>query len=216
MLIDRKGEVLIASDMGANAELRRSEIEAAREAMKRARFFMTQFELPHELALFALRLAKRLGLTTVLTPAPMPDLVTGQLDFVDIVTPNESEARILAGHDPGAEVGVAELANRIRSRWGIANVVITRGAGGVHAYCGGRHHELPAFRVEAVNTTGAGDAFTAGLVVALCRGADWPQALQVASAVAAISVRVDATWRSYPTAEQVRAFLAERGLGCPW
>src|SRR5260221_355146 len=90
----------------------------------------------------------------------------------------------------------ARFLYRTRDRWRIDNVVITRGRQGVHARCGGETHELPAFAVEAVNTTGAGDAFAAGLVVALSRGVGWAGALEIGSAVAALSVQVDATWPS--------------------
>jgi len=214
VIIDRRGEVIIASDMGANARLSRAEIEATIEAMRGARFFMTQFELPPELALFAARRAKQEGLTTVLAPAPMVALPDEKLGFIDIVTPNETEARLLAGHGPDETIAPKQLAARIRDRWRIDNVVITRGRDGVYALCAGSVHELPIFPVEVVNTTGAGDAFTAGLVVALSRGLDWPAALEIGSAVAAISVQFDATWPAYPTVEQLRAFMAGRGRLC--
>ena len=215
VIVDRRGEVVIVSDLGANALLTPAEVEAAGEAMARARYFMTQFELPAELALDAARLARRRGLVTVLTPAPMVDLPDAPLDFIDIVTPNETEARILAGHGPDEAIAPARLAERIRDRWRIDNVVITRGRQGVYARCGGATYELPIFAVETVNTTGAGDAFAAGLVVALGRGVGWAGALEIGSAVAAISVQQDATWPAYPTLDQLRGFLAGRGRPCP-
>lgn len=215
VVVDRQGEVVIITDMGANAELTRGEIEAAAEAMRTARYFMTQFELPIDLALFATRLAKREGLTTVLVPAPMADLPDGPLDYVDVIAPNETEARMLAGFAAEDAVEPARLVDRIMERWQVSNVVITRGRHGVHARCGGESFDLPVFPVEVVNTTGAGDAFAAGLVVALSRGAEWREALETGSAVAAISVQHDATWPAYPTPDRLRAFLAARGRPCP-
>lgn len=215
VVVDRQGEVMIVTDMGANAELTEDEIAAAAETMRGARFCLTQFELPVRLALYALKLAKRLGLTTVLAPAPMAAIPEARLDYVDIVTPNETEAHLMAGEAPDAGLPPARLAARIRERWGIANVVVTRGARGVYAACGEAVFERPAFAVEAVNATGAGDAFTAALAVALGRGADWPQALELASAAAAIAVQSDATWPAYPTPAALRAFLAARGRPCP-
>jgi ribokinase len=214
VIIDRRGEVMIASDMGANARLTRAEIDATVETMRRARFFMTQFEMPPDLALYATRVAKRQGLTTVLVPAPMAPLPDEPLDYVDIVTPNETEARQLAGFAADERVPPARLAERIRDRWRIDNVVITRGRDGVHARCCGETLELPIFPVETVNTTGAGDAFAAAMVVALARGAGWAQALETGAAAAAISVQHDATWPAYPTPEILRAFLAARGRPC--
>jgi len=214
VVVDRRGEVMIVTDMGANAELTRAEIEATADALRRSRYFMTQFELPAELALFATRFAKSHGLTTVLVPAPMVALPDGKLDYVDVIVPNETEARILAGFAAEAEVEPARLVERIAERWGVADVVITRGRRGVHARCGGETIEMPIFPVEVVNTTGAGDAFAAGLVVALSRGADWRAALEAGSAAAAISVQHDATWPAYPTPDALRTFLATRGRPC--
>jgi ribokinase len=215
VLVDAAGEVMIVSDMGANAELTAAEIDAAAPAMGNARFFLTQFEVPPALALHGARLAKQLGLTTVLVPAPMAPLPDGPLAFIDVILPNETEARLLAGHGAGEEVEPARLVEEITLRWGVPNVVVTRGARGVHARCEGRAHDLPAFAVPVVNTTGAGDAFAAGMVVALARGADWGAALEAASAVAAIAVQQDATWPAYPTPGELRAFLATRGRPCP-
>jgi len=215
VLVDRRGETLIATDMGANRELTDAEIEAAAEAIGRARCLLAQFEIPVERALYALRVAKRLGLTTVLSPSPIPELADLDLADVDLLLPNEHEGRLLAGigaeEDPGPERVVA----CIRERWGVPNVAMTRGRRGVYADCGGERFELPAFEVKAVNATGAGDAFAAGLALARARGAPWRQALETAMAVAALSVEVDSTWGSYPAPEALRAFLGARGRGCP-
>jgi len=209
VLVDTAGEVLCAVDMGANKELTSVEIEAAEDAMRGAKFFLTQFELPAEIALHAVRFARKLGLTTVVTPGPVPALKDGDLDCVDIITPNETEGNILAGLAPGASAKPQDVVRRVHERWRVPNVIMTLGAQGVCALCDGKIVRVPAFDVKPVNTAGAGDAFTAGLVVARCRGMDWQRAIEFGSAVAAISIQSRAPWRGYPTLAAVEQFLKE-------
>lgn len=215
VLVDKAGDVLCAVDMGANKELTSIEIEAARETMARARFFLTQFELPADIALFGVRLAKKLGLTTVVTPGPVPALKDGDLAAVDIITPNETEGNILAGFVPDAQTDPVTVVKRVQDRWCVRNVIMTLGEKGVCALCNDQIVRVPAFEVSPVNTAGAGDAFTAGLVTARCRGASWEQAIEFGSALAAISIQSSAPWRGYPTLEQVADFLRQRGRPVP-
>jgi ribokinase len=211
VLVDSAGESMIVVDPGASNLLTRQEVAAAAPDMARATHFLTQFEQPVDITLFALRQAKSLGLVTVLNPAPVPDLASCTLECVDILTPNETEARLLAGIDGTGEVPAETVVRAIQERWAVPNIVMTRGAAGVFALCEGRIFDLPAFPVEAVDSTGAGDAFSAALVVARCRGADWCDALEFASAAGAISVTASVPWRSYPTPDQIGRFLDSHG-----
>lgn len=209
VLVDKAGDVVCAVDMGANNELTPAEVEAAEDAMRGAKFFLTQFELPARIALFAVRFAKKLGLTTVVTPGPVPELHKGDLDCVDIIMPNETEGNILAGLAPDAPAQPEDVVKRVHDRWHVPNVIMTLGGQGVCALCDGQIVRLPAFDVKPVNTAGAGDAFTAGLVVARCRGWDWERAIEFGSAVAAISIQSRAPWRGYPALNAVEKFLKE-------
>lgn len=215
VLVDRRGETMIATDLGANRDLTEAEIDAALPDLRRARCFLTQFELPTGLALHGLRLAKSLGLTTLLAPSPVPALEGLALDAVDVLVPNEHEARRLAGLDPQDEAPPERVVDLLRERWGTPHVVMTRGARGVFALCQGERLDLPAFAVTAVNATGAGDAFVAALAVARTKGASWRDAIETGMAAAAISVTGDSTWGSYPTLDELAAFMAARGRTCP-
>jgi len=212
--VDGRGENMCVVDGGANRELTRAHIASARMTLAKARFLLTQFELPHDLALFAARTAHDLGVTSVLTPGPVPDLEDGALSGVDILTPNQTEGNVLAGYDPHEKTDPEKVVARIHDRLRVPNVVMTLGRHGVFALCEGETFAVPAFEVSVVNTTGAGDAFTGGLVAARLREAPWPQAIETGCAVAAISVTGRVPWRSYPTAARVRAFLRERGRDC--
>lgn len=218
VLIDAAGgEVVCAVDMGANRLLGEQHVRAASADIARARFFMTQFELPAEIAIASARLAKSLGLTTVVTPGPVPELGSQTLEFIDILTPNETEANVLAGRAPDDSAAAAsEVLKQIRDRRRIANVIMTRGRAGVSALCADGLIEVPAFDVRPANTAGAGDAFTAGLVVARSRGADWPSALRFGCAVAALSIQSTAPWRGYPTLDRVADFLRTQGHRLPF
>jgi ribokinase len=211
VLVDHAGESMIVVDPGASNLLTPQEVEQAAQDMARARFFLTQFEQPVAITLAALRQAKSLGLTTVLNPAPVPVLEQGALRDVDILTPNHAEALILAGLDESGAATAEAIVRAIHNRWGVPNVVMTRGANGVTALCEGEILERPAFAVDVVDSTGAGDAFTAALTVALVRGAGWPDALTFASAAGAIAVTASMPWRSYPTPDGIAHFLAAHG-----
>jgi ribokinase len=124
---------------------------------------------------------------------------------VDILTPNESEAKCLT------DVSDLESAAQRMLDWGVKGVVITRGASGVLVARGGRHiKNFPAFEVEAVDTVAAGDAFTGGLGVALAEGMAMEEAIQFAQAVAALSVTRRGAQPSLPTRQGVHQFLSER------
>jgi len=211
VLVDRAGESMIVVDPGASNLLTPQEVERSAPDMARARYFLTQFEQPVAITLAALTQAKSLGLTTVLNPAPAPALEPGTLDDVDILTPNLAEGLILAGFEESSGATAETVVHTIHERWGVPNVIMTRGADGVTALCGGTIHERPAFAVDVVDSTGAGDAFTAALTVALSRGAGWPDALTFASAAGAIAVTASMPWRSYPTPDEIAGFLTAHG-----
>jgi ribokinase len=209
VLADPAGESMIVVDPGASARLTVAEIEAAAPDIARASHLLTQCEQPLVLALAALRVGRRVGATTVLNPSPVPDLAEGDLRDLDVLVANEHEARTLAG--PAAPGIPSDLARAVAARYGIRDVVVTLGADGVAAVCGGETHRVPAFGVEVVDTTGAGDAFAAALVLARARGRSWPDALAYGAAAGALAITGRAPWRSFPTADVLARFLAGRG-----
>lgn len=211
-IIDQEGRSMIVTDPGANIALTDDLVDSHRQLIARHRCCLVQFETPAPIALHVARRAQELGLRAIVTPGPMQALAPDALKGIDILIPNETEAAILLERDNIDDLGEI-AAKEIAERWGVHNVVLTRGARGVTVWWNGQSFCIPAFEVEAHNTIGAGDGFAAAMAVALSREVPIAEALRFASAVAALAVQSsEAPWASYPRQAAVHAFLAVRGL----
>ncbi len=180
ILVDQDGENRIVVASGALSGFRPEHV--ATEDVADAEVLLVQLEIPLETALRALELGVAHGVRTILNPAPAPQAsrteVAALLDLADVLTPNVSEARALLGG--GAGLDASDLA-RALSADGQRSVVLTAGARGVYAVQRGRAEHVPAVEVaEVVDSTGAGDAFSAALGVALAKGADLVEACRFA------------------------------------
>ncbi|MDX3978533.1 ribokinase [Shinella sp.] len=208
--IDSAGMSIIITDPGANLMLTADAARSNEAVFGQHRFCLLQFESPKDGALEAARLASKHGARSMLTPGPMVALDKEDLKGLDIIIPNETEAAELLGVEEISDYRAA--AREICARWGVSNTIITCGSRGAVAWWESALVEVPAFKVDAKNTIGAGDAFAASCALALCRGLDISQALRFAAAVAAISVSAaGAPWASYPSLVHVHDFLAEFG-----
>jgi ribokinase len=188
--VDSTGQNSIVVAAGANADLAAADVEAMRRVLKGARIAMFQLETPLATVEAALKLAREEGVTTILDPAPAQALPPKILENVDILTPNEVEF----GHFDLAELGAHTVVRKM-------------GARGCTAYRAGESIHIPAFAVDADDTTAAGDVFNAGLAVALAEGSPFPHALRFANAAAAISVTRPGAQTSVPTRAEVDALL---------
>ena len=170
ILVEPSGENRIVIATGALDHLRPEHVEALADRLAAADVAVVSMEIPLPTVVAALRVAHDVGTTTLLNPAPAQLFPDQAWPYVDVLTPNRTEAAILLGHDPGGPESVEDLACALRERSG-ATVVLTRGGEGA-LIC--HEHGLtavPAVKVpEVVDTTGAGDAFTAGLAVELAAG----------------------------------------------
>lgn len=207
-VVDAEGMSLIVTDPGANRELNAADLDAARFADHAVT--LLQFESPIGVVLEAARRAAAAGSRAIVTPGPFVPLEPGALEGIDVLAPNQSEAAGLLGLEtigPAAEAVVA-----IRDRWGVGNVILTRGAEGSTLLWHDQIVQVPAFAVEARNTIGAGDGFVAAFAAGLAWGLPVEDAARFASAVAAIAVsRPEAPWASYPRRDAVTAFLGAKG-----
>lgn len=206
--VDGAGQNSITVAPGANGVLSRRDIESASWAFEDARCVLTQLEIPLEAVAEGLRQGRGAGATCILDPAPARALPKEILQLVDIATPNENEACILAGVPPG-RVNAAEavtLGQRIREL-GARSVILKLGDQGC-VYCGpDAGFAVPSFPVRAVDSTAAGDTFNAALAVALTEGAGMENALRFANAAAAISVTRAGAQTSAPERAEVEALL---------
>jgi ribokinase len=170
---------------------------------------LLQLEVPLDTVECAAALAHREGIPVMLDPAPACALPSRLLRHITWLTPNETETRALVGAGTGTLTRAAahEAARMLRQR-GPRAVIIKMGRRGAYVTDGDMARAVPAFRVRATDSTAAGDAFNAGLAVALMRGQSPPDAARYASAVAAISVTRPGAQPSMPTHGDVRRFLS--------
>jgi ribokinase len=187
IFVEDGGENIIAIVPGANSYLSPADVEKAEKSVRQAQILLTNFEIPLETSLFALKTAKGLGLKTILNPAPAPTTpVDDELfHYVDVLTPNETEARGLLGKMDvrmSMEESAAELLRK-----GVAAVVMTLGKKGAFYMTDQERGHVPAFKVDSIDATGAGDAFNGALAVALSEGEALEDAVVFANRVAAIS-----------------------------
>lgn len=175
--------------------------DAAKALIASAGYLVVQFERPMALVAEAIAYARSVGVTTVVTPAPVMPLPEGFLGDVDVFVPNAGEARELAGVDDEVE------AARVLSRT-VGTVVVTRGSrGALLARSGEIVAEVPAHRVDPVDTTGAGDTFTGVFVARLAAGDDEAAALRAASVAAALATTRHGASTSMPAWAEVAPLL---------
>ena len=196
------GENAITVVSGANAALPSLDA-AARRRVEDAGYLVAQFERPIELITEAFTVAHGLGIRTVLTPAPVLPVQPGLLTISDILVPNAQEARELSGEED-------ELAAALKLSATGGTVVMTRGARGALVAEDGRVlAEVPARRVEPVDTTAAGDTFAGYLVGRLSQGDPLDRALRAASVASSIAVTRPGASSSIPRWDEVEPLLGD-------
>ncbi|MEW6245686.1 MAG: ribokinase [Nitrospirota bacterium] len=181
IVVDRSGMNQIAVAPGSNRMLTVEEVDRASTLVAGGRALLVQLELPLAAVAEALTLAKRHRLTTILNPAPAVPLSSDVLKLVDVLTPNEGEARALTGQDDPAEAAQILLAR------GARRVIITLGSRGAWLRDAKTDKAFPSFPVEAVDSTGAGDAFNGALACALAEGRPLEEAIVFANAAGALT-----------------------------
>jgi ribokinase len=203
------GENSIVISPGANATLDPETALARLNDIEPGDFVLCQLEIPIAAVEAALARARSTGAITILDPAPAQPLQAGLLSNVDYLTPNQTEAATLLDRrepEPRSFEAAARVAAELL-RLGPAFVVLKLGGLGCFVAGGGISAPVPAFRVEAIDSTAAGDVFNGALAVALAEGKKLMEAALFASAAAAISVTRRGAQSSIPYREEVEAFL---------
>lgn len=209
IFVGASGENMIAVAPGANLRLTTADIEAAAPVIQTADVLLLQLETPLATVLSAARLAHAAGVKVILNPAPAQSLPASLLTLVDVLTPNEREALLVSGLP--ADAAPAAAAERLQSL-GVKTIVVTLGAAGALVKTAGQApFTARGFRVAAVDTVAAGDAFNGGLAVALAQGQPLATAVRFANAVAAVAVTRPGAQSSLPSAQEVAAFLETEG-----
>lgn len=184
--VDEAGENSMVVDPGANLNLTPSEVGKYLDKIPNIGTMLIQMEIPIETIKFAIQYASIYSIKVILNPAPAHIQTSELFDKIDIITPNISEAEILTGI-PVRDFDSARRAAEYLYFSGVKNVVITMGAmGSVLLYREG-FYVIPATKVKAIDSTGAGDAFNGALALAVSEGQDMLSAVHFASQVASIA-----------------------------
>lgn len=208
--VNSDGDNCIIVVSGANGILSVADIEQNLELLKNSDIIVLQLEIPLDTVVYTAKMAKEFGKMVILDPAPVPNVFPEELyQYVDIIKPNETELSRLTGLSCSEE-GIREGAAQLREK-GVKEVMVTLGEKGVFIdseICG--THLIPAHKVEAVDTTAAGDTFTAALALKIAEGTDIVQAAGFANTVSSIVVTREGAQSSIPTLEEVEQILNKK------
>jgi ribokinase len=207
ILLDEFGVPAMVTSMGANENLTREYVAQALHAMQNAMVMLTQFEIPIDIALYAAKEAKNLGMNTIVNPAPAPEGIVDGLDSATILIPNETEAQILLGQSPKKKFVAENLAKDLKKKYGIPVVIITLGENGIVGIDDQGIWRQKALNVRVADTSGAGDVFCSALAVDIVNGSSIRDASCWACKVASLSVTKPGTIPSFPKLKDVKAFL---------
>ena len=203
--VDEKAENCIVVASGANANLLPSDLAKAEEAIELADLILMQLEVPMETVCFVADIAWQKGKKVILNPAPAHPLPADLLHHLYLITPNETEAEMITGVKITDDISAVEAA-RVLSGMGVQHVIITLGSKGALICSDGEAEIVPALKVEAVDTTAAGDVFNGALTVALSEGRNLKESVRFASKASAISVTRVGAQSSAPYRNEVDIF----------
>jgi len=205
ILTDKEGENRVTVFSGAAQHLTAEFVYAQESVIAGSDLLLLNNEYPQACNEAALALAQKHGVKVVYNPAPAREVTPAFLAGCDLITPNLSETAVLIGETVS---DLAELAESFRQR-GISNAVVTLGGDGAAIFANGEALQIPACKTKAVDTTGAGDTFTAALSVALLEGKSLTEGAIWAANAAAISVSRQYVMPGLPTRTMLEAAFTE-------
>lgn len=200
IFVDPNGQNRIIVVKGANDMLSPADVDAAAPLLRKADTIVMQFEIPLRTVYHAVRFAKANGIRCIVNPAPAQAVDFKELGGADYFIPNESEAEVITGM-PVHSIEDAKKCAAFLLRQGMRRVVITLGERGSLVAGPEGCEIIPAFKVQAVDTTGAGDAFIGSFAVFLGEGLPEKEALTRANLYAALSTTKVGTQKSFSSRE---------------
>ena len=203
--VDKNAQNSIVVSPGANFEVKEDDIDNNIEAIKNSDIVVLQLETPLNTIKYALNKAKELNKYTILNPAPAVKLDDEIIKNVDLLTPNETELEIISGVSIETEEDIQKAA-QIMIEKGVKELIVTLGSKGSLYINKEKSMFILAYKVEAVDTTVAGDSYTGALAVALSQDKNIEDAMDFASKVGALSVLKEGAQSSLPTLEDVKNF----------
>ena len=187
---------------GAPSTLTLNEIKDNLNIIKKSKIFLTQLEIPKDVTLHCLKIAKENNILTILNPAPASDLPEEFFNYIDYFTPNETEAEFFTGLKITNKNEAKEASKKIINM-GVKKVIITLGDKGLFYSDGKEEIYLKATSVQAIDTTGAGDAFNGGLAFGLSKNKPIKECLELANKVAGLSTTKLGAGDSMPFLKEV-------------
>lgn len=203
--VDKNAQNSIVVSPGANFEVKEDDIDNNIEAIKNSDIVVLQLETPLNTIKYALNKVKELNKYTILNPAPAVKLDDEIIKNVDLLTPNETELEIISGVSIETEEDIQKAA-QIMIEKGVKELIVTLGSKGSLYINKEKSMFKKAYKVEAVDTTAAGDSYTGALAVALSQDKCIEDAMDFASKVGALSVLKEGAQSSLPTLEDVENF----------
>jgi len=201
--VDTEGHNSIIVVTGANDLLTAEEVEAARPAIAASSILVCQLEIPLDINLTALRIAREEGVKTIFNPAPARSEIPQEFyQLSDIFCPNETETELITGMSVQSIVEAESAAKMLIGR-GAASVILTLGERGSLLVTDATTEHVPVAPVKALDTTGAGDAFVGSLAFFLAAGKSLSDSIKRANRIAAVSVQSSGTQTSFPEAKDL-------------
>ncbi len=199
------GDNSIILDSGANNLVTKDLIDSNIELFKWADYCLFQFEIPVDTVLYGAKLAKSLGKTVIINPAPMCEFPDELLKYTDIITPNETECSLMLGK----EVTDYKKATKEIVNMGVKTVIVTLGSKGSVYNDGEIIKTRDVVKSKVVDTTAAGDTFVAAVINSLAQGKNINEAVDFATYASSITVSRHGASKSIPDYDEVTKYIKE-------
>jgi ribokinase len=190
---------------GANFEIEKKDIDANIKLYENSEIVVHQLETPLDIVEYSLKISKKMGKTTILNPAPAKAMSDEIIKNVDYLIPNETELELLAGVPVKNKEDILKACRKIMAK-GVKKLIVTLGSKGAIYVDEKGSKEFGVYKVDAVDTTAAGDSFIGGLTAAISKGEPLEKAMEFAAKVGAITVTREGAQTSLPTLDEVINF----------
>jgi ribokinase len=212
IILDAAGQNRILLDPGSNDRFTPEHVERARTAIEGSGVVIAQLEIPTETAVAGLRAGKEAGAISILNPAPVRPIPKDAFAAIDILTPNQSEARVLLGLEPDDPTEDADVCARLLEL-GVGTIVMTLGEEGAAIVTAEGRKDVAAYPIEVVDSTGAGDAFSGTMSAFLAEGMDIATAADRGTAAGALACTALGVIPALPRRDAVEKLVAKGRTG---